>query len=428
MEQPLRNWAGNYQFSSLRIHRPTSVEEVQDLVLSCKKLRVLGAGHSFNGIADTDGDLVSLERMNRVLMIDETRSTVTFEAGLKYGDLCQQIHSKGYALHNLASLPHTTIAGAVATATHGSGDKNGNLATAVSGLEIVNGLGQVVTLSKETDGIEFEGAVVALGGLGVVTKLTLSLIPAFEVRQLVYQGLSLSEVEENFDRIFSGAYSVSLFTQWKSSTIDQMWLKQKLEKGSDWAPVEPALFGATLAKEDLHPIIDLSPIHCTKQMGVPGPWYERLPHFRMNFTPSSGEELQAEYLIPRQNAIAALKILDSLKELITPVVQICELRTIAGDVLWMSPFFRQPCLAIHFTLIKDWQAVSKVLPILDEDLKPLQPRPHWGKLFTLSQDRVKSCYCKLPDFRQLMKSFDPDGKFCNNFLQTYINDDPISKV
>ncbi|KAG6543856.1 hypothetical protein Mapa_014696 [Marchantia paleacea] len=428
MEQPLRNWAGNYQFSSLRIHRPGSVEEVQALVLSCKKLRVLGTAHSFNGIADTDGDFISLERMNRVLIIDESRSSVTFEAGLKYGDLCQQIHSKGYALRNLASLPHTTIAGAVATATHGSGDRNGNLATAVSGLEIVTGRGQVVTLSKETNGIVFEGAVVALGGLGVVTKLTLSLVPAFEVRQLVYQRLSLSVVEENFDRIFSGAYSVSLFTEWKSSTIDQMWLKQKLEKGSLCAHVEPELFGATLAKKDLHPITDHSPIHCTKQMGVPGPWYDRLPHFRMNFTPSSGEELQAEYLIPRHNAIAALKIIGSLKELIAPVLQICELRTVAGDILWMSPFFRQPCLAIHFTLIKDWQAVSKVLPIVDEALKPLQPRPHWGKLFTMSQDRVKSSYCKLPDFRQLMRLLDPEGKFRNKFLETYINDNPTSKL
>ncbi|KAL3683521.1 hypothetical protein R1sor_001543 [Riccia sorocarpa] len=405
--QRLTNWAGNYKFSAQRVHRPRTVEEVQQIVQRCKKLRVLGTGHSFNGIADCDEDLISLEYMNQVLSIDHVKSTVAVEGGIKYGDLAVYLHTNGYGLHNLASLPHTTVAGAISTATHGSGDGNGNLAIAVAGMQVVNGRGEVVDLGRDANPHEFEGAVVSLGGLGVITKLTLDVVPTYEIRQDVYQKLSFNAVQENFEKIFSSAYSVSIFTDWKSSTFNQLWVKSRVEPGAKWVPAEAQKFGAILAKSDLHPIEGISPINCTLQMGIPGSWHDRLPHFRMDFTPSSGKELQAEYIIPRQNAAAAIRRIEALKEHIAPVVQTCEIRTIAADTLWMSPCYKQECVGIHFTLIPDWPSVSRVLPMVDQVLEPLQTRPHWGKVTTMPPERVRSMYCKLPEFRQLLESFDP---------------------
>src|SRR5262245_60525168 len=134
MTEQHRNWAGNYTFSATRVHYPETVAQVQELVAGCAKLRVLGSRHSFNAIADSTEDLLSLERFDHVVKYDGERRTATVNAGIKYGQLCRQLHAEGYALHNLASLPHISVAGAVATATHGSGDGNGNLATIVAAM------------------------------------------------------------------------------------------------------------------------------------------------------------------------------------------------------------------------------------------------------------------------------------------------------
>ncbi|KAL2653741.1 hypothetical protein R1flu_021869 [Riccia fluitans] len=398
----LTNWAGNYHFSAKRFHRPRTVEEVQQIVMKCRKLRVLGVGHSFNGIGDCDEDLISLERMNRVLSIDHVRSTVTVEAGIKYSELGAYLHSRGYGLHNLAALGNVTVAGAVVTATHGSGDRNGNLATAVSRMQIVNGRGEVIDLERDKNSYEFDGAVVSLGGLGVVTKLTLDVVPTYDIRQDVYQKLSFTAVQENLEKIFSSAYSVSLFIDWKSSdTISHLWLKSK---------VEPE------AKSNLREIDLSSALNCTSHRGIPRPWHERLPH---NFN-SEQRRGAAEYLLPRRNGVAALQRIEALKEHLAPVVWMCEVRTIAADKFWMSPFYKQDCIAIHFSLFPDWPLVSKVLPMVDQTLKSLEARPHWGKVITMPPDRVRSMYCELPKFRLLLQSFDPEGKFRNRFLNTYI--------
>jgi xylitol oxidase len=184
--------------------------------------------------------------------------------------------------------------------------------------------------------------------------------------------------------------------------------------------LEPSLFGATLAKSHLHPIASLSAENCTEQMGIAGPWHERLPHFRMDFTPSSGEELQSEYLIPRQHAFAALQVIDQLSEHIAPLLQISEVRTIATDNLWMSPCYHQDSIGIHFTWKKDWDAVSKVLPLIEDALTPFKARPHWGKLFTMTAGHIHSLYEKLPEFQELLRYYDPQGKFLNAFLERYI--------
>ncbi len=414
-----RNWAGNYQYNAARVHRPETVEQVRELVARGTKLKVLGSRHSFNGIADCAEDLISLEHFDQVVAIDRERHTVTVEAGVRYGHLCRQLDREGYALHNLASLPHISVAGACATATHGSGDQNGNLATAVAAMELVTADGEVVVLSRAQHGEHFQGAVVGLGGLGVVTKLTLDLIPAFEMRQDVYENLPLARLEDHFEAIASSAYSVSLFTDWRSASFNQVWLKRRVTDGASFEP-KPALFEATLATSHRHPITALSAENCTEQLGIHGHWHERLPHFRMDYTPSSGEELQSEYLVPRQHAFRAFRAIDQLREQVVPLLQISEVRTIASDDLWMSPCYKQPCVSIHFTWKKDWPEVRKLLPIIEEQLAPLSARPHWGKLFAMPAARVQSLYEKLPDFRQLLRHYDPQGKFRNAFLDTYI--------
>src|SRR5687768_7972697 len=382
------NWAGNYIYRAAEIHQPETVEQIQELVARNNKLKSLGTRHSFNDIADSPGDLISLAHFDKILGLDHERRSVTVEAGVRYGNLARWLHEQGYALHNLASLPHISVAGACATATHGSGDRHGNLATAVSAMELVTGNGDLVVLSREQDGEQFEGAIVGLGGLGVITKLTLDVSPTFQMQQDVYENLPLTELEEHYDELTSSTYSVSLFTDWRDSKFNQVWLKRHVPDGIS-VKAEPALFRAKLAANNLHPIAILSAENCTEQMGVCGPWYERLPHFRMDFTPSSGEELQSEYLVPRQHAFAALQAINQLRERVAPLLQISEVRTIAADNLWMSPCYKQACVGIHFTWKKDWFAIKEMLPIIEEQLAPFDARPHWGKLFTISPARVQ---------------------------------------
>lgn len=414
-----RNWAGNITFSTTRLHHPETVAQVQEVVRSSRKVRVLGSRHSFNAIADSPGDLIALDRLAPVFVVDRERHTATVDAGTTYGRLCRQLHQEGYALPNTASLPHITIAGACATATHGSGDHNGILATRVAAIEFVAAEGTVVALSRDEHGDQFAGAVVALGGLGVVTQLTLDLIPAFSMRQDVYENLPFSQLEAHFDAIVSHAYSVSLFTDWGGDRVNQVWVKRVVSDEMTDEP-ERTFFEATPALTDLHPLPSLDAATCTPQLGVVGPWYERLPHFRMEFTPNIGEELQSEYFVPRRHAVAALRALNSIRQQIAPLLQMSEVRTIAADDLWMSPFHERASVALHFTWRKDWDAVRELLPHVEAHLARFDATPHWGKLFTMSAERVQARYPKLPEFRRLLHSYDPEGKFRNAFMDTYI--------
>ncbi|MEJ7617626.1 MAG: FAD-binding protein [Pyrinomonadaceae bacterium] len=385
----------------------------------CSQLRGLGSKHSFNAIADSTQNQISLVNLNKVISLDKAANTITVEGGIKYGEVCKYLHDHGYALHNLASLPHISIAGACATATHGSGLKNGNLATTVSALEFVNAAGDVVVLSKEKDGDQFEGAVVGFGALGIVTKLTLRLQPTFLMKQVVYQNLSMTALETNFSAVEASGYSVSLFTDWKNKNINEVWIKSRTERGQV-AAMAPEFFGAQLATKNLHPIETLSPENCTEQMGVPGPWYERLPHFKMGFTPSSGKELQSEYFVPIEHAYQAMMALEKLNEKVSPHLMISEIRTIDADNLWMSPCYKQARAAFHFTWKQDWENVKKVLPLIEEQLAPFDGRPHWGKLSVMSPSKLQPLIQRLPDFKKLVRQYDPNGKFRNDFLNTNI--------
>lgn len=406
------NWAGNHAYK-FRIESPRSLDELRAVVAAEPRLRVLGSRHSFNGLCD--GDVaVSLSEVPSEIVIDEAARTVTCGGATTYGALASALLEQGLALHNLASLPHICVAGAVATATHGSGNHNGNLATAVSGLEFLMASGDLVEVRRgEAD---FDGAVVSLGALGVVTRVTLDVEPAYEVAQRVYPGVDWGHVVGDFAEIWSAGYSVSAFTDWSERGAD-VWIKSRNE-------IPPArLLGYSATNVPSHVIAGLDPDHCTPQGGLPGVWAERLPHFRMGFTPSTGAEIQSEFHLPRAQAAAAIEALRSVGGALASVLQICEIRTVAADALWLSPQYDQDTVSFHFTWVRDTPAVLSALAVLEAALAPYSPRPHWGKVF-LAGPAGGARYPRLGDFLDLKARWDPSEKFTNDWLRTHAFADP----
>ncbi len=406
----LQNWAGNQTFRPERFFAPTSVEEVQQIVRSSSAVRVLGSRHSFNNIADSRDVMISMADIPGQFQLDPVGLTVTVPAGATYGEVGKYLQTQQYALHNTASLPHISVAGAIATATHGSGSPNGNLASAVVGLEFVTADGAL--LSLQPDDPRFAGVVVGLGAFGAVTKVTLQIQPTYDIRQTVYEHLPFATLAAEFDQIMDAAYSVSLFTKWRGDNVDQAWVKCR--DGS----VADHFFGAAPASVGRHPLAGVSGDTCTEQHGVSGPWIDRLPHFRMEFQPSSGEEIQSEYLMPRHHAVAAIEAMRSVGERIAPLLMASEIRTVAADDLWLSSSYQQETVAFHFTWKRDWAGLVHILPVVEAVLDPFDPRPHWGKTFTTSPARLATMYPRLDDFRVLVREFDPGGKFRNDFIDT----------
>ncbi|WUS95536.1 FAD-binding protein [Streptomyces sp. NBC_00708] len=408
-----KNWAGNITFGARRLCVPRSVRELRDTVAASDAVRPLGTRHSFNTIADTTGDHISLAGLPRVADIDAARRTLTLSAGLRYGEFAAELHERGFALANLGSLPHISVAGAVATGTHGSGVGNRSLAVSVRTLSLVTADGGTRTLTRTDE--DFAGAVVSLGALGVVTSLELDLVPAFDVRQWVYEDLPEATLTARFDEVMSAAYSVSVFTDWSPGPVGQVWLKQRAG-GEGPAGMSAEWLGARLADGPRHPIPGVPAVNCTEQRGVPGPWYQRLPHFRMEFTPSNGDELQSEYFVARADAVAAYEALARLRDRIAPVLQISEIRTVAADDLWLSPAHDRDSVAFHFTWVPDAAAVAPVVAGIEEALAPFGARPHWGKVFSTAPEVLRTLYPRYADFEALMLRYDPEGTFRNPFL------------
>lgn len=415
------NWAGNYTFTAPDPRSAGSVAEVQSIVAAARQVRVLGSGHSFNDIADSAAVQLSLQGMNRVLSIDADQRRVTVEGGIRYGELAPVLHAEGWALKNLASLPHISVAGAVATGTHGSGSGIGNLATAVTGLEIVTATGEIATLSRDRDGDRFAGSVVSLGALGVVTSLTLEIEPTYQVRQTVYTGLPFAVIERDFDAVFDAGTSVSVFTDWRGAAAHTVWVKDRVADHA--ASPRTDFLGATPATRKMHPLLDVDGADCTDQMGVPGPWHERLPHFRMGFNPSNGAEIQAEYFVPREAAPRAVAIMRRHGDRLQPLLLTSELRTVAADDLWLSPGIRGPYVGIHFTFRRDTAGVLSVLPAVEADLGSIGAVPHWGKVTTMRPDVIRARTPRLAAFRDLAQSFDPGAKFQNAYLRRLLLDE-----
>ena len=410
MTETLRNWAGNIAYSAKAVHRPTRVAEVQELVSAARQARALGSRHCFNTIADSDDTLISTAALDAVIGIDSDAGQARIAGGITYGQLCPALDAAGFALPNLASLPHISVIGAATTATHGAGVGNANLAVPVAELKIVTASGEIAVLKRGD--ADFNGAVVGYGALGVVVEAVLDLVPRFDLKQNVFRDLPATTVIADFDAIMSGGYSVSLFTRWTGDSIDQVWIKDHVD-GPDHAA---GYFGARPAEAPTHPLPGLDPAPCTEQMGVPGPWHARLPHFRLEFTPSAGAELQSEYFVARHDGAAAFEALQKIQHRIAPHLLVSEIRAIAADALWMSPAYEKDCIAFHFTWKPDWPGVRGVLPEIEAALAPFGAVPHAGKLFTMDAKTYQARFQRLAEFRDFVERFDPAGKFRNAFV------------
>jgi alditol oxidase len=414
------NWAGNVTFGAVDFHRPATLGRLQAVVARAGRIRVLGTGHSFNDVADSPGGAqVSLAGLPSATEVDSAARVARVSAGLSYAEIAGRLDEKGFALRNLASLPHISVAGACATATHGSGVANRNLATAITGLDLVTADGDLVPIRRSDDG--FDGALVHLGALGVVVSLLLEVVPSFDVSQRVYEGLPLDVLDDHFTDVMAGGYSVSLFTDWRAPRLTQIWIKQRVgDPANPWPLDQAPWFTATPAPAARNPVPGLPPDACTQQLGVPGPWYARLPHFRPEFTPSVGDELQSEYLLPVEHAVPALHALNRVRDRLAPVLRICEIRVVAADELWLSPCYRRDSVALHFTWVPDTAAVLPVVTLTERQLAPFAARPHWGKIFTTPPGTLRSSYQRLPDFLDLARRYDPAGKFRNAYTHRYL--------
>ncbi|MYW44460.1 FAD-binding protein [Streptomyces sp. SID161] len=410
---PLTNWAGTVTYTAREVRRPRSPRELAALVAGSTRVRLLGSGHSFSRIADPgpDGVLLSTADLPREIDVDTAARTVRVAGGVRYTELAAAVHAHGLALANMASLPHISVAGSVATGTHGSGVGNGPLASAVREVELITADGAAVTIGR--DEARFAGAVTSLGALGAVTALTLGLEPAYEVEQRVYTALPLRGLD--FDAVAGAGYSVSLFTDWREPVFGQVWVKRR----TDRPPVD--FPWAAPAVRPLHPVPGMPAENCTAQLGVPGPWHERLPHFRARFTPSSGAEIQSEYLLPRAAAVDALAAVAGVREVVAGVLRTCEVRTVAADDQWLGPAYGRDSVALHFTWVRDEAAVLPVVRRLEEVLMPFGPRPHWGKVYGIPPAVLRGRYPRLARFRALVRSLDPGGTFTNAFVRDLLD-------
>jgi xylitol oxidase len=419
------NWAGNHAYRAGAIHEPTSLDELQDLVRTTPAVRAIGTRHAFNHLTDSRGDLISLRRLPRRLEIDATAATVTIDGGLTYGELCGRLDAAGFGLHNLASLPHISVAGACATATHGSGNRHGSLATAVRALSLVRADGELVTFDASSLDGPLDGAVVGLGTLGVVTSLTLALGPADRMRQDVFEDVSFLAFADRFDALSASGDSVSWFTDWSAAAFHQVWVKRRAAAGI--GDDIPAFGGTRRATVAHHPIRGFPAEACTPQLGAVGPWHERLPHFRLDHRPSAGAELQSEYLMAQSDAAAALEALAAIAPRLAPATLVSEVRTVAADRHWLSPCTGRETVAFHFTWVPDWAVVEPLLADVERALAPFAPRPHWGKLFTLPAEALRARYPERARFVALARSLDPNGKFRNPFVDAYVFGEDVSR-
>ncbi len=416
-EHTERNWAGNLTYRAQHILNANSIAEVQESVAQATKIHPLGTRHSFNDIADSPDTLLSVVNVDPDPHFDETQRTLTIGAGTRYADAATIAEQHGWAFHNMGSLPHISIAGAISTATHGSGNTNGGLATAVRALRFVGATGELLDVQRGDP--NFDAMVVGLGAFGVIVRVTLDLQPTYEVRQDAYRSLPWDALLEDVDGVMGAAYSVSCFTDWSGPNIDQIWLKSRIDAG---AVVNEEFRGARRDPSEYPTLAESISGNFTRQGGIAGPWLERLPHFRIDATPSNGDEIQSEYFVNRSQAPDALNALRSLASLMAPQLIASELRTVAADDLWLSPAYHQDVLAVHFTWKNDSNALGAVLPEIERALSPLNPRPHWGKVHGFTGDELNDRYERLADYRTLVNELDPTRKFRNDALERYVFD------
>ena len=409
----MKNWSGNIEYRPAEIARPESISELQKVVADSRKVRAYGSGHSFNTLADTDGTLIAFSEFDKNIEIDSSKMLVRVPAGVRYGEVAPKLHANGFALRNMGSLPHITVVGATSTGTHGSGVGNKNLSGSIAEIELITATGDAITLDQS----ELPAARVALGSIGIIHHLTLDIVPTYDVAQTVYFDLPFVQLISNLDAILSAGYSVSVLSMWGDEFVDQVWVKSKI--GTNPVLTQNEWFGAKLATRKSNPIREADSAAATEQFGLPGPWFERLPHFKLDFTPSFGEELQTEYFIDRKDAPAALHAIYKIRKELSELIMVCEMRTVAQDENWLSEAYGRETFVFHFTWRPNIPAVEKLLLKIEASLEPFKARPHWGKVFTNNAFDFSSLYPKFNSFLTYRGTYDPSRKFVNKLLETW---------
>jgi len=412
-ENGMKNWSGNIEYQPSNITMPKNISELQKVVSDASKVRAYGSGHSFNTLADTEGTMVVFSEFDKNIDIDSLKMVVRVPAGVRYGELAPKLHVNGFALKNMGSLPHITVVGATSTGTHGSGVGNKNLSGSICGIELITATGDSVALEEG----ELPAARVGLGSLGIIHHVTLEIVPTYDVAQTVYFDLPFDQLVSNLDAIVSAGYSVSVLSMWGDEFADQVWIKSKI--GTNPVLTQNQWFGAKIATRKSNPIREADSAAATEQFGLPGAWFERLPHFKLNFTPSFGEELQTEYFIGRKDAPAALNAIYKIRKELTDLIMVCEMRTVAQDENWLSEAYGRETFVFHFTWRPNIPAVEQLLPRIEACLEPFKARPHWGKVFTNTAFDFSSLYPKFNEFLAYRERYDPSRKFINKLLETW---------
>jgi len=413
----MKNWAGNLTFSGKEYIEVDSISRLQSVVSKASGVKVLGTGHSFSDIADTTQTQISIKNLSNEIEIDSIKKVALVPAGMQYADVCRYLEKRGWALFNTASLGEITVAGAILTGTHGSGSYNPILSDCVEGIEMVLASGEIFNLLRE-DSKEFSGFVVSLGALGVFTKLKLKIVESFSIKQFIYENIGMQSIAENFEAIFDKAYSVSYFSNWEKNTTGQIWMK--FLDDNNLAELPSVWLGGNIANANQHPVKTNDPSPCTDQMGVSGKWLYRLPHFKLDCSPASGDEVQTEYLVNRTYVREYIAGLSNIGDEIAARVYATEIRTIKSDDLWLSGAHGRQTVGFHFTWKKS-DSLHKFLPKVEEILGEHDGRPHWGKLFSTPRENLMGRYPKYSHFEELLKKYDPDKKFRNSFINRYFN-------
>ncbi|MEZ3160403.1 D-arabinono-1,4-lactone oxidase [Microbacterium sp. BWT-B31] len=405
-----RNWAGTYEYSAARIVAAQTIDDVRRAVASGGPVHALGTRHSFTDLPDTAGTLIDVTGLPAAFVLDEAERTVTVAAGTRYGVLAVWLDERGWALGNLGSLPHISVAGATATGTHGSGDANSVLSTSVRALTYVGADAEVRVIRRGEP--DFDAVVVGLGAFGVVVAVTLDIQPSFRLRQDLYTGVTWDAALADWPAVTAAGYSVSVFSKWDDTQLEFVWVKTRLDADDD--PVPDTLAGGIRVTGGDSPLGVEDNV--TELAGVPGPWMLRLPHFRLDAQPSFGDEIQSEYFVARADAPEALRAVRALGGSIRPHLIWTELRTAAADGLWLSPAYERDVAIIHFTWFNHPEGVGDVLPRIEEALAPFGARPHWGKRHGFDRAAIERVHPRLADARAVFERLDPEGRFVNAHL------------
>ena len=415
---PWRNWSGSQQCLPASRTAPASVAQLQELIASAKgTVRPVGAGHSFTPLVPTDDTIVSLSRLSGLINHDTRSLQATLWAGSRLGDIGQPLEDAGQALVNMPDIDEQTLAGCLATATHGTGAGIGCMSTFVEELQLVNGRGDLVDCDASSNGDLFQAARVSLGALGIITQVRLQNVAPYRLRretvwrefdEMLEIADDMADQHRNFEFYYipfsgMGFTDVHDFTEepvGSTGGVDGNEGVMDAKLARDWLETMPRLRELILGGA-IRTFSD--------EITVESSWKNYASERNVRFN-------EMEYHLPREHGLQALReIRTALEARHHEVFFPIEVRFVKADDIWLSPFYQRDCIsiAVHRYFEEDYRPFFKTLePIF----RKYQGRPHWGKLNTLKSSDFRKLYPRWDEFVQVRKEFDPRGKFLNPYL------------